>query len=433
MAWSYKYIGVDNHGKILTLTDPAEIIGDFSLEQTLGDEFVVQSGDVSVKHNSDLPFTSLGGPSKYFLGFYWDSVLYDAFRIKKSFDKKSLKFSARYESRLQSIQKSFLEDAASIIIADGSGDGTSWNHNVQDAAKIITEIGFHWYLSEVDTYMPFTDDRYAFGLPPLLRSLGDHDAHNDKGYRLKSLTCPGPAFNENDMPFLYRGDSSPVLATAISETFTDQNITWFDMIKLACILFNAFIYAKPVIYSIDGDDHLGIDISILPRTVFSGTPIDAAWLDANFNFEKLNVLGVKLSSSIQGEIYRANLPIFEWTYGDISSKNIYEKIIDFGDPSVPFKEPANAFFLVAGDYISGEYDILSAPETPECYFKDAYLLSYYEDLIDAAYAVDGKIRFNGERCGDVLTVPGNIAGITIQVNKINPTKSGLASISGITV
>lgn len=431
MAWTYKFIGVDNNGKILSDDAASGIIGDFSLEQTIGDEFVVQSGDVSIKHTNDLPFTSLGGPSKYFLGFYWNDVLYDAFRIKRGFDKKSLKYSTKYESRLQSIQKSFFEDAAAIVIADGSGDSTSWNYNVQNAVKTITELG---YIDAGGTAQFFTDGRYAFALPPLLRTLGDHDAHSDKGYRLKALTCPGPEFNENDMPFLYRGASSTVLATAISATFYDKNITWFDMLKLACIIFNAFIFAKPVIYSIGGDDHLGIEIFILPRTVFSGTPATAIWLDSNFNLERLNVLGVRLSSSIQGtSVYRPNLPIFEWTYGDVSSKNIHEKTVDLGDAAVPFSDPENTLFLVAGDYISSEYDILSAPDTPELYFQDTYILSYYEDLIDVSCAVDGKIRFSGERCGDIVTVPGSIAGITIQVNKLNPQKSGKASISGITV
>jgi hypothetical protein len=433
MSWSYKFIGVDNHGKILTLDDVSGIVGDFSLEQSIGDEFIVSSGDISIKHNSDLPFTSLGGPSKYWLGFYWNNVLFDAFRIKKGFDKKSLKFSNKYESRLQSIQKSFFEDAEAIVVKDDSSDATSWGYNVINAAYVVGELGY-WYKSGT-TWTPYfyTDGRYAFGLPPLIRSIGDHNAHNDKGYRLASLTCPGPAFVENDMPFLYRGASSTVRATAIQAAFETPGVTWFDILKLTSIIFNAFIRVKPKVYDIGGDDHLGVDIEILPRSVFSGSPSEFTWLDANFDFNKLNVAAVKIASEINSPTY--NRPVFEWSYGDLLSKNIQDKTLTIANPTVDgaIEDNANNLFLVAGDWISGEYDVMEDTEKPEIYFKDAYLLAWYEDLIDSAYGVDGEIRFNGEQCGDIATVPGSLAGLIVRTNKLTIKKSGKATISGISV
>jgi len=423
-VWSLKYIGTLQTGEILSLESCNDIVDDFTMERTLGDEFWVKSSDLNIKHRQTLPWYSIGGPSYWWLGVFWNDELIDAFRLTRAYDKEDEKRTGHYETRLKSIQKSLYDDLNDTVL-DVVSDINSWNNNISVAAVRIKKIRYKNNLGNWSGNL----NNYGFSLGALLHSINGSEY---KGYRIHNWPeYPGPMLNEDHCIILFRGSSIYYYTEAVEFTFTDYGITWMDLFKLAAFAFNCFISVKPIIQDIDGTDYLTTDINLLPRiNITLGSTKSPDWTERKKEKNKYQIDGVHLFSAINDE---DGDPSFSYEQGDIEGDNVFEKSVDIADPTVILGSSVynDIFYWCDCIYDEGEnkYDILDDEDEPMPYFASGLVEEWYQDMIDTGDGYEGNILFDGEDAGDHLVAGDDV----IQASRVQTKKNGISKASGTTI
>ncbi len=412
--WSVRYIRTDDaFGKIQETYFITDIFDDFRIELTVGDELWIKSSDVTIKARSPLPFT--GGTSLDWLVFYYNGDIVDCFFVPNNFDERDDK-TGNYKVRLSSIQKKFFDDCQTVMNLFKSN---GWANLMDGGAVTISQIKVFNQLGTEQSIL----NRWGFSLGDMLENMAKTE---DKGYNVNSVTFPGPKKNQDDLPIIYRGLSDDTTlvtkADSFNNTFRDFNVTYLDLFKFASFAFNAFIEVRPIIYSSSGDEYLGIDVKVVPKTASVATVKSATWKERTLSQEKFRLDGVKLTSSIMNA---DNEPSFTYQQGNTQLGHIFSRDVNIADPDAKISSFDETLYWSAGLYENvdpGEYDIVGLP-----YFSQGLVEPFYSNMISSGNGYSGSIFYSGEKLLDQVQINTDV----IQITKMIMTKRKKFSIEGI--
>lgn len=420
MSWEFKYFRGNYNGVIDYWEPVTGIMSDFSFEETVGDEFYIKAGDLSLSMLEPLPFVTSAGTHNW-LAVYWNGVLYNVYHIgsyliyDKSFEEKDDKKNL-YKTRLPSIQNFFFKNIRDFsvnyqVISEG------WSYNLSNAKVVISEL-------RIDE-APATklDDRWGFSLGDMLANIDLKT--NSFGYRINGYSIPLPMKNEDNLPILFRGrslDSSDTEANAVHYTFEDYDVKWKDIFETALYARNAFLKITPAFSS--GDTQLDVRFDIIPKvSAGSQTAIEVEWRERKKTLYKYQIKGVKIDGSN-----------FEYTQGNIFGDNIFSRSLPIGNPPQQISASDENLYLAEGDYNSGsgEYEILDSgwPAGNNVgWWKEANIESYYEDMISAGHGYDGEVTFDGEKPLDQTLIGSE----RIQFTSVRFNKRRIANVEGAVI
>lgn len=416
MSWSAKIISTDYDGSIISQTAFTYIVGEFTIEETLGDELYVQAGDISIKHREPLTYITdpVSGPY-YWLAMYWNSNVVGVYRIDKPYDKKDDKRDNKYETRLLSIQKAFF-DALKAEVVDFSTNANDWNYNLHQAAVEVPQISMR--NGEGTQITAFNQICYSLG-DMITRLQGDESQY----WKIGTVTFDdAPTIGEDNCPLLYRaGDDGGGTYNeyyALRYAFADYDFTWDNLFKLAMYGWNAFVVCTPVV-----DTHIRINIDIVPKTnITPGSVGTVVWKERTHEPEKYRLDGVKFGSKYTNANGDKN---FEFRYGETGG-NILEREIDAANPGSPQYSVNDILYWLNGEWDGSDYGFTS----DQGYFDSGQVEPYYTPMlgIGKGDGYSGEIVYDGERAGDYVYAGSDV----IQITRLSIKKTGLASIDGVT-
>lgn len=424
MSWTVKKFFTNSYGIKSIETDVTDILGGFTLRQTLGDEFFIKSSEIEFSHRTAF---SLGGGHNW-LAFYFNDALIDVFYLEAGYTERNVKQPYLYRSRLKSIQGIFYDNIAEKLIAY-SEDAHNWNSYIPDAELVIDGIKLTPPALPPGLY----SNRAGYSLGDLLAAM-----HQGTDFYYVDAVSFGecPAMTEDDLPVIYRGQSVPASDTSQQKTdwtFEDFGVTWLDLFKLAIFGWNAFVRVRPKILDVSGTDHLAVDVQIVPKDALASySPTTPQWLDAKYIPKKYFLDAIHLSSSITDE---DGTPSFEYLQGDLKSKNILEKEITIADPDSPMLSYDEVLYWSAGDYdpVTEKYDILDGSDNNKPYFGSGLVEPWYAGMITSGNGYTGKIRYAGECAGGTLYDP---FGGVIHVNNLTIKRDAggaVADVEGLVI
>lgn len=441
MSWRVEYIGTAFDGQILSQQTVKNVYNKFKIRKEVGDEIFLKSGDLTLETDIDL---QLDDTAKYhWLAVYRNGSLFDAFQIPSRIDYYIVSIPIefgfeewdekknRYKTKLASIQQKFFDDCNKRTLYYTTNLDL-WGYGLVNSALEIAEIKI-----TNDLGAPLsTLNRWGFSLGDMIYNLSGSE---NKGYKIRNITFPGPLMNQNNLPILYRGLSEDTtltpVGTAIDNTFYAYGTTWLDILKFASFAFNAFIRCTPVIYK-DTNDYLAIDIDIIPRINLSPSGTKRLhWKERKFLNGKYRIDGVNLSSSISNQ---AGDPSFSYQQGAWNGDHVFSKKIDISDPEETIETFDETLYWSVGDYNAGNsnYDILDGSNNTRPYFASGLVEDYYDGLISLGHGYKGKI-FSDEEEVDLLDniVIDEVDGSEsiIQIVKIDIDKDEKISIEGVKI
>lgn len=408
--FSMKLITTNADGDIVTEENISSIIKNFSIEETVGDEFFIKAGDISFKSTEQIIAHSFPQGNDKWITIYWNGSLYSAYYLS-GYEKYDYK-NDLYHYRLPSVQNKFFNDLkATPIIYEGS-NSEIWSYGLISAKVVIAEIKF-----DLSGTPATALNRWGFSLGDMI--LNFLSKSNDYGYTIHSISLPSPVMTQDNLPILYRGisyDTGQPEQTAVEGTFQDYEVTWNDILQFMVFAFNCFIRAKP---SITGSpQQFGIDLLLKPKINISATGGGTVtWLEKIYQPNRFKIDGIHLSGLN-----------FEYTQGIKKGGNVFERNIDISDPEVITNDDQTLFWSV-GDYNSGitKYEILDGSDNPRPYFSSGLVEPYYANMISAGDSYEGQILFNAQKVLDEIDV-----GIdTFQLNRLQIDDDGIANIEGI--
>lgn len=419
MGWSFVYFrtdyetaGVNNSQNINS------IINKFNIEETVGDEFFIRSGEIALNSRSLLPFNNT--PSQWnWLALYYNDILYNVYLVGHlEEDYRYTDFdvtSNLYSLRLKPIQQVFYEHLKKTIIIRNATSGF-WSYNL-GAAKVVIDA-----IREDNQSAPtFILNRWGFSLGDMLATLVSTGIMtNQFGYYISDFQLPDdlPLKDADNLPILFRGqslDEGASASFAILETFENPGTVWLDIFKIALFAFNSFLKIVPKII----DNKLSIEFHMVPRVDITGTGSEKKWIKRKKIRYKYKIDGVRISGTN-----------FEYTQGNWDGNNAYDKSAPIADPDTTIAFGDERLYWAAGDFLSGtgEYDILEN-DFNVGYFSTGLVQPYYDNILTDGDGYEGSIIFAGEGVLDKIEIGSDI----IQLNRITIDDEGIASIEGIKI
>lgn len=419
MSWTAKIIETDSVGTVNSETAYSDILGDFNLEQTLGDEMHLKAGDISLEHRSALNYCTFNiGDPYYWLAMYYESVCVDVFRIDRPYAEKDLKKSNRFKSRLSSLQKIVWEDLSRAVINFDS-DPEDYSYNANNAAVDIDTVSIRYSTGVYGS----TANRYGFDLAELVRRLGGSGANF---YNINSINILAdvPEWTDTDnRPILWRGESlyvpSYTAYEAMDFTFGDHNITWKDVLSWLVFAYNLFVVVVPSIGT-----KLQVELQFYPKSGYSGvagsTP---SWRELKLHDQKFRLDGVKIQSGVQSY---SGQPSFIYTQGSQSGK-VYEREVPIADVDEKHAGNEDVLYWAAGANAGSSVDILDGSGDNRPFFSEGLVETRYDGMIRSGDGIEGEARYNGERAGDIVNADSYVA----QLTRVSVNKAGFAQMEGV--
>jgi hypothetical protein len=425
MSWTAKHLIVSGSGRIISSVNTIDLLGNFAIKQTLGDENCIKSGEIEFSHRNPWPETS-----GQWLLIYWDGELLDAYKISAPYTEKNLKGPYKYSSQLQSVQGYFFDSLKAELVNymdEGTGYeelGYSLSHGLSEgAAQLnIQEIAIRYGTGAYGSAL----DRVGFSLGDMITSLVGNGNKYFKILEINFDHCPMKW--EDHIPILFRGESRDyVIATdaeKIAWTFFDYGVSWLDIFKLAIYGFNSFLRVQPIIV----DNYFVVAVDFLPKIgITSYTPIKPQWKNCKRKLYEYMLDGVHLYSTINDV---DNDPSFDYVQGDLDGSNVLERGVDVADK--------DAAIAISSEVLYWADARIYGPITPpDCgiangYFNSGLVEPWYDKMVTDGHGYSGTIRYSGERAGDVLTAPD---GKNILVNEcvIKKNDGAKADIKGIAI
>lgn len=425
MSWTFKYFKTHNTSSEVTggYTDITDVIGDISIEETVGDEMLIKSGDIKLKLTAPLPFDN-SLLYRNWLGIYWNTQLYNVYYIGSGndFDNSYLikdEKRPEYELTLYPIQKMFFDHLKTQKIFY-SAIITDWNYDLAFAKVDIEKIKIR-YQQDPPTYGSALN-RWGFSIVDMIGQLGQKN--NGYGYVFSNPNLGNfPIIGSDDLPIIYRGISLDQglasLSQALAHTFSDWDVSWLDIFKLVIFGFNAYVSVKP---SIGGSpEQLIVNLKIVPRiNVTASSPGSPQWLERTFEKYRYRIDGVKLSGLN-----------FEYTQGQSELGNIFSRSVDIADPEQYIPSVADdTLYWSVGDQVSGNtYSIVDGSDNPRPYFASGLVEPYYADIISDGHGHKGEIIFQEQDTLDQVNAGSDV----IHLNKISINRLGVAKVEGIVI
>ena len=134
--WTAKIVTCTSDGKIVLSEDRTDILEGMIIEQTLGDERFIKSGDINIQHRDALLGT--------YLAVYYNGTMVDVFETEaRSCDELNLKTDKK-STRLRSIQAKFIEDLGNTRV-EYQTDSDFWGYGMANGETNLTikEINGH--------------------------------------------------------------------------------------------------------------------------------------------------------------------------------------------------------------------------------------------------------------------------------------------------
>lgn len=418
--WGFEYFKTDPiTAEISGETSLTSIIRNFTFDETVGDEMIIKSGDLSLTMDAPLPFDE-----DYYnwIAAYWNGELFNVYYLGfATYNYSFLEYNHKdkfYKTRIEPIQKLFYEHLSDTLV-QSEITTRKWGYGLNNSMVIIDQI-------RIDNIAApsFILNRWGYSLGDMLINLKSSGTKtNERGYYISDYTMPTDIKfkNNDDLPLLFRGlsdDSGVSYLTAINNTFKNHNVYWMDIFKIALLAFNCYLKVTPAIIS----GKLAVEFHLIPKIYISGSGTAAEWTERKKETAKYRVDGLILRGTN-----------FEFTQGNFKSSNRIEKDIGVGDPEAQIGVDDTNLYWAAGDYLSGsgKYDILDASEQNEGYFELGLVQPYYQDMIDIGDGYNGEIRYNGEAVLSLIALAET--GETIMVNQLSINDNGFAKVEGVVI
>lgn len=438
---NFRIYGFYTHedGAISNETEMTDIVADFNIDETVGDQNFVQAGDVVLKHLSTLKTGQvLGPPIRHWIAIQTSAVfsqnVYNVYAVPDTGYDDLDYATGVYTSRLKSIQSLFYEDLATAEINAVGVDVNAWGSDLSNAIVSIESVRVKNNTGAYST----TSDRGGFSLADMVKQLAGK--HGDRHYRIDSVSTTNiPDLNDDDLPVIFRGTgydtSLNTAAEIVDYTFYEDDVTsdprrvyWKAIFEKIVFAFNAFVAARGSIEDLGGSSYrLNLDLDIRPKINISASgAVGKDFSALKFVREKFRLDGVTLKGKN-----------FEYVQGLESGGNRLERSIDISDPDVEVESlDANLYWCV-GDYNSAtqagypQYSILDGGGDNRPYFNGGLVQPFYNGMIGGADGYTGTFDFNMERPLDHILL--NLNGHTIQLNRVQVGVDALAQVEGIVI
>ena len=146
MSWRFDlFQSYKNSGSIVNAQTVTDIVGDFTLEKTIGDQFFIKSGDLSLTLKAPLPIPVSVSTSNW-LAAYYNNRLVDVFYYGDTDDPDNqydfLEYDEKngvYKTRLKSLQW-YLFTAFQNTLVEYSATSTDWAYNLSTAIITVERL-----------------------------------------------------------------------------------------------------------------------------------------------------------------------------------------------------------------------------------------------------------------------------------------------------
>lgn len=438
LTWRAILYDVAQNAVIQRTQEITDIINDFTLERTVGDDLYIKSGDIALELLSPLKIKPTF--AYHYLAIYLNGSLFDLFWVEHSdkivhpgnvywaYDSVDEKW-GRYKLRLESIQKKLYEDLHNQAV-------TSTAALASASAVTIDTIQINDDVSSPSS----ATNRWGFSLIDIITF-----GQGGPGWAGGTVTHPGAVKNEDTLPILYRGLSDDVATVSDEDSFDNtfaaedeisgETWTYFDLYKLASLINNSFIRVTPRIAS----NTITVDVDFIPKIAATvGTVKYPRWYDRTRQLQRFKVDGVEIKSAFS-DFY--NYPTFTYQQGNPDGDKVIRKTVKVASPAAFQKDVGiDKVYLSHGDFNSGDsqYEILNinAPFVYSPYFEDTprgpgggsgAVSAFYSDMIDEGHGYAGEIKYNGEKILDQVAIDE----FTIQINRLKIKRSGQVKVEGI--
>ncbi len=419
MSWRFEYFKTNSTTAAVSAQQNVNVIADFTLTKSVGDEAVIKSGDLQLTMRAPLPFDATANNTNW-LAVYFNGTLYDVFLIgdANSYNRSYGIFdenSKLYKTRLESLQQTFYRHLKSTKIVY-STVSTDWSLNLADAKTFIVSIK----VKDGNGGDQTSSSTVGWSISEMIKSL---QGTNGYGYQI----APGTIYNTmdlftaNDLPVIYRGlslISSSTNQQVIEQSFSDDETHWIDIVRIFLFAYNAFLASTPTI----SGGVLKLNFEAKPKiNITSTTSATLTWSERQYERHKNRIDGVKLSGKN-----------FEFTQGNFESGDIFNANIPVFDPSVDNGDYAKSLYWSKGinyNIVFNQYDILDGAGTILPYNSSGLIEPYYAPFISAGHAYQGTIFFNNEQ----LLTEYLVGSDKIQLNNIVVGNDGMAEVEGIVV
>ncbi|HHJ36405.1 MAG TPA: hypothetical protein ENJ87_11625, partial [Gammaproteobacteria bacterium] len=391
MAWEIKEFYTNQDGTLSGSETKINIVqSGIKIDETVGDELFLKSGDLRIVTDRDWTIEGLLPPTAgYWVSVYKDGQLFGVYSIMHRDRVQSFKYGDLSEYRLRSLQSVFYQDIAGVT-TNYSATSSEWNNALNTGAFNLNQFNL----------VGSTDyDRYAFSLGDIFSALSGK--HDDKGYLIDSVSHPIPTMTST-VPALIRGHSKETavdtLSDAVEWTFYGNpyvspqkywDMTWKDMFKIASFGWNAFILVRPKIVS----GQLKIDLEIIPKSKVSpGSTVSTQWVSLKKEWYKHKLSGVKITIIND-----------EFTQGDTNASNVFDRSLDVANPAYtapPGYDIADMLYWIDCSYRSATVNGYPDYDQNDAYFETGKVEPYYSQIISKGHGYKGKCIYEGQKLLD---------------------------------
>jgi hypothetical protein len=377
MSFTFKHIKTTPQGVIHSSTEiDKSIIRDFFIEQSVGDELVLKSGEITLSMRQHIfPDDSFFN----WIAVYLDDILLDVYSLPA--DGKPNKRDDKFNTEvleLSSIQLKFLNECKYTRIQYTS-DTDMWNYVVANCKTMVNQL----------VLKKPGEENYTTNAPccvfPLFALLGALTGTNNKiGFEIGKVSHDQDILF-HDVIMLWRGGSKGQNATPdelITWTFYGSAandrywyITWLDLFKWASVATNCFIAVRPRIE----DSVLKSDIKLIPKINISpsGGLTGIRWFEREWIKNKFQIQGVQ----IEGKNFKYDL-------GSVNGNKVFRRSFDIADYNRENEDYFWDFCLSQAEFnnSNNRYDNVNP------YFASGLPNNYYNNMITAGHGYEGNVK-----------------------------------------
>ena len=398
------------------------ILDDFTIYDNLGSEFFNQTGDVSLKMLSPLPFSTSSSVRNWLevryndapFNVYYVGSVNDVNKAATGFDE----ISGLYSTRLATIQAPNAEDIRTHRILWDDSNTDNWNYQYWVASELT--------MVQVNAGGQLTD-RNGFAVREMILNL--EGKVSGKGYRINSitLTLPGRFIGpstETCIVFQNSGTDPGDPDSVRAGIFTTPRTNWKQIFEIALAGENAYLNGRGFVDS--GELKLTIDLTRKTTAVSGGLPA-LVWSERKRAIGGFGVAGVAISGPDD------DLLDDPYELGDSDARTAL--LVDVKRfTNAPESVDGNAApkkNYVTGGIIQGgpapqKFDIQHPGGENKAYFRDINTDSKYSGMVGLLDQVSGSIEYNGEKAGD----EHQQAGDTLKIQSLRISERNLAAVVG---
>lgn len=217
ISFTFTHLLTETSGTVYSeMTIDTSIINNFNINDTVGDELYLRSGNLNLELKSALTYNA---SYKNWIVVYLNNVLHNVYYFPGNKDRTYDEKRGFYKYTFYSIQQYFWELANDLVL-ENETDSDNWNYNLNTLSKKC------YYLPKYKADMVSRNctKRWVFALGDLLDCI--ETKHNSNGFKVNAVvhnvTKTGYA-----LPVLWRGDGvfdTETAANAVNKTFKQDDL-----------------------------------------------------------------------------------------------------------------------------------------------------------------------------------------------------------------